>query len=131
MIAVAGDCALLPLNLHHMSHQIVLLRRKHALTQYDLADLIGVSQSTIGRLEDDPSYAQRLRLDAVLALQVIYGKLPGKLFPHLYEEVEDAVMRRVAALDRKLDGQTGSTAEHRRALLSQIAQNISSRTKLV
>jgi len=99
------------------------LRRKHALTQTELADLIGISQTLVGRLEDATSgKVYTLRLETAFALQVVFGKRPGQLFLPLFEEVEEAVMGRAAALDRALDGRTDSAAEHKRALLMEMVR---------
>lgn len=106
-----------------MIHELALLRRKHALTQTELADLIGVSQTLVGRLEagEAPTLAN-LRLKVTFALQVVFGKKSGQLFEELFREVEDAVMRQAAVLDRALDGQVGRATEHKRALLADMVR---------
>jgi transcriptional regulator with XRE-family HTH domain len=106
-----------------MTTELVLLRRKHALTQAELAGLLGVVQTTVSRLEQSTDYDVRnIRLDMAFALQVIFGRRPAQLFAHLFDEVEDAVMMRAAALDRSLDGCDDRMSEHKRALLSDMAR---------
>lgn len=101
-----------------MTTELVLLRRKHALTQSELADLIGISQKAISRLEDGAGdKIHHLRLETAFALQVVFGKRPGQLFTRLFADVEDAVIGRAAVLDRALDGRSDRATEHKRALL--------------
>jgi DNA-binding XRE family transcriptional regulator len=112
-----------------MSQKLVLLRRKHALTQLELAHLIGVSQTNTGRLEGDRKGAiHHLRLETAFALQVVFGKSPARLFQPLFDEVEDAVMQRATVLDRSLDGQNDRASVHKRALLSAMVERASART---
>lgn len=104
-----------------MITDLVLLRRKHALTQAELAELLGVVQTTVGRLEHAAGDAlHTVRLETAFALQVVFGRRPGQLFSRLYEEVEEEVMGRAAALDRRLDGLQDRATEHKRTLLSDM-----------
>lgn len=106
-----------------MTTELVLLRRKHALTQSELAHLLDISQKAVSRLEDaDSGNICHLRLETAFAIQVVFGKRPGQLFPLLFEEVEDAVMGRALALDRALDGRTDRATEHKRALLTDMVR---------
>jgi transcriptional regulator with XRE-family HTH domain len=111
-----------------MTTELVLLRRKHALSQAELAGLLGVDQTTVSRLEQSPGdTTQNLRLDLAFALQAVFGKRPGELFAVLLNEVEDAVMLRAAALDRTLDGRNDRASEHKRALLSDMVRRSGNR----
>ena len=122
-IGVAARSRVVTLTLFIMTTQLVLLRRKHALTQAELAGLLGVVQTTVSRLEQSPGdELQNVRLDMAFALQVIFGKRPAQLFSDLFDEVEDAVMIRAAALDQMLDGSNDRPTEHKRALLADMAR---------
>lgn len=106
-----------------MTTELVLLRRKHALTQSELGDLLGISQKAVSRFEDAASgNICHLRLETAFAFQVVFGKRPGQLFGRLFEEVEDVVMGRAIALDRALDGRSDRAAEHKRALLTDMVR---------
>lgn len=106
-----------------MTHELALLRRKHALTQTELAALIGVSQTLVGRLEaGDAATVANLRLKTAFALQVVFGSKPARLFQDLLSATEDAVMAQAALLDRALDGATGRATQHKRALLSDMVR---------
>lgn len=115
----------------HMTTEIVLLRRKHALTQSELAGLLGISQKAVSRLEDTTSENIRyLRLETAFAIQVVFGKRPGQLFSGLFEEVEDAVMARAAALDHSLDGRSDRATEHKRSLLADMVRRAANKPLL-
>jgi transcriptional regulator with XRE-family HTH domain len=77
-------------------------RRQWGVTQEELAFLFGSkSASVVSRLErreHNPS------LKAAFACQVIFGIASDELFPKLYAEVEDAVMRRAHELHERLQG---------------------------
>lgn len=106
-----------------MKNELALLRRKHALTQTELAQLIGISQTSVGRLEvGDDDRIHHLRLETAFGLLVVFGRKPERMFLELYAEVEDAVMRQAASLDRSLDGKSDRATEHKRALLADMAR---------
>lgn len=111
-----------------MTNELTLLRRKHALTQTELANLIGVSQTSIGRLEaGDDDTTHHLRLKTAFGLQVVFGRKPERLFQDLFAKTEDAIMRQAAALDRALDGRPDRASEHKRLLLADMARRASNR----
>ena len=87
------------------THELRVHRRTHRLNQDELAHLIGVSPSMILRMEQG-ARAQLNDVEAMLGLEVVFGKAPSNIFSALYTTVEDAVMRRAIELDavwRKLD----------------------------
>ena len=113
---------------HSMTTELVLLRRGHALSQDELADLIGISQRHVGRIEDmSDDIVRAIRLETAFGLQVVFGKKPGQLFSRLLREIEDAVMMRATKLDRSLDGKDDQATRHKRALLSDMARRASNR----
>lgn len=111
-----------------MTNELALMRRKFALTQEDVAALVGISQTSVGRIEGgDERTIDNLRLETALALQVVFGRRPERLLPDLFNRVEDAVMRQAAELDRSLDGQMDKAAEHKRALLADMMRRAGNR----
>ena len=111
-----------------MTQQLIHARKKHALTQTELAALIGVSQTSVGRIEAaDEKTMSALRLKTALALHVVFGRTPAQIFHDLFASVEDAVMRQAAALDRALDGLPDRASGHKRALLSDMARRAGTR----
>ena len=76
-------------------------RKQHRLTQDELANLIGMSQGNLSRLESGETPPD---LEAGFSLEVVFGTTPRDLFPALYGKVEDGVMRRAAKLDQQLGG---------------------------
>lgn len=111
-----------------MTNELVLLRRRHGLTQTELANLIGISQTSMGQLEmEDSGRIHHLRLETAFGMQVVFGVRPEKLFRALFCETEEEVMRNAGALDRQLDGQTDRVAETKRALLADMVRRAGNR----
>jgi DNA-binding XRE family transcriptional regulator len=90
---------------------IAAARKKGALTQYDLAALLGVRQGTISRYERG-----RLKppLPVALGIYIILGSKPEQCFPAIYDRVLDRVMRVGAKLDLKLEGRTDAASKRKR-----------------
>lgn len=89
-------------------------RKHYALTQEDLAVLLAYSQTGISRLEGDPDAGM---LDTAFALQVLFGLPPSQVYWKVYQEVEEAVMARAAALDEKVRGRTDPDSLQKQQLL--------------
>jgi transcriptional regulator with XRE-family HTH domain len=92
-------------------------RKRFALSQGELADLLALSQGEISRLEDDRHVA---RLETVFALQILFGVEPRDMFPRRYAEAFDAVMRRASKLDQALRDKTDAASLKKKRLLSAI-----------
>lgn len=80
------------------THELRVHRRTHRLNQDELAHLIGVSPAMIGRMEQG-ARAQLADVEAMIGLEIVFGKPPSQIFSGLHVIVEDAVMRRAAELD--------------------------------
>ena len=105
----------------HLMPQHTYVRRNRlrwALSQDDLARLLGVSQSIVSRCET-PEY--RPDINVALGLQVIFGHSPRSLFPGIYAAVEDAVMANAARLDQALGRRQDHAATIKRRLLTGMA----------
>ncbi|GAA0325951.1 hypothetical protein GCM10009087_40350 [Sphingomonas oligophenolica] len=94
-------------------------RKGSALTQEEIAGLLNVSQSTVSRLELEGSSPT---LELALGLQVIFGVQPRVLFSTLYAEIEDAVMRRAAVLDKKLRHMNDLVSEKKKRHLASMSK---------
>lgn len=94
-------------------------RKGSALTQEEIADLLDVSQSTVSRLELEGTTTT---LELAFGLQVIFGAQPRALFSKIYAEIEDAVMRRAAALDKKLRHMTDPRSEKKKRFLASMSK---------
>lgn len=73
-------------------------RRSHQLKQAELAHLIGVSAAMIHRMEQGVK-AQIGDVEAMLALEIVFGKPIAQIFAAIHVQVEEAVMRRAAELE--------------------------------
>lgn len=89
-------------------------RKHHSLTQEELAHLLGIHQGNISRLESGETPPD---LETAFGLQVIFGRSLYDLFPALFDRIEDAVMRRAAALDCRLTERPTLNATAKRRLL--------------
>lgn len=103
-------------------HTVAAYRKRHALTQEELAHLLSVSQSAVARLEHD---GEAIKLGTALALQVIFDVQPRLIFRGLYATVEEAVMARAAELDRKVRSKTDAPSLKKQRLLSSIVKRAS------
>lgn len=107
-----------------MSHRnyLSLHRKRWALSQRELALLLGqASRSVVSRLElgqGRPSLPFAIRCEAVFGIRV------GELFPDLFEEHHEAVMRQAAHLDLQVRGRTDADAARKRALLLDIVGRV-------
>lgn len=92
-------------------------RKRWALSQDELAELLGISQSVVSRYEtgDMPPDPHTL-----FGLQVIFGTSPRALFPTLYRMVEEKVMARAVRLDRHIGQRQDSAAQLKRRLLTSM-----------
>lgn len=103
---------------HATFNYVRTYRLRHALTRRELALLIGQRSATaISRFES----GQRVpRLRSALALQVIFGPMPHDIFPGIYEDVEEDVMRRALQLREQLEGRTDRRSSAKLELLDAI-----------
>lgn len=102
-----------------MPHHVNLrsLRTTWALDQDEVAELLNITQSRVSRYEkgEEPP-----TLQTALSFQVIFGVPPRRIFPRVYEAIEEAVMRRAAELDNRLSAVSGAKAERKRQLLQDM-----------
>jgi transcriptional regulator with XRE-family HTH domain len=80
------------------THELRVHRRAHRLNQDELAHLLGVTPSMIVRMEQGAK-SQLADIEAMLGLEIVFGKSPSQIFSALYAAVEEAVVRRAAALE--------------------------------
>ena len=89
----------------HLKSYLRVHRKKWGLSQDELAALIGTrSGATVSRLE---SLRRHPNLRTAFAVQIIFGESLEKLFPKVFDQVEDALMRRAYAMHEGLQGRAG------------------------
>lgn len=93
-------------------------RKRWAVSQRELAHLVGVGQAVISRYEQGQLTPGARTL---MALEIVFGKSGKHLFPSLHEQIEEEVMRRAAALDRGLRGRTDPGSVRKQRLLNRMA----------
>ncbi|MDC0358591.1 helix-turn-helix domain-containing protein [Oligoflexia bacterium] len=95
-----------------------LHRRKQCLNQKELAYLLGrKNASFISRFEHRKRHPD---LEAAFACQVLFGILPSELFPKLFADVEDSVIRRAYKLHERLSQHRAPTTKAKLKLLKGI-----------
>ena len=95
-------------------------RKRHGLTQNDMALLLLGSEdgSNVSRYERG---AREPNFRTALAYQAIFGTPPHKLFPGIYEEVEQEVKQRARLHSKQLGASRASrTGWYKRKLLERI-----------
>lgn len=111
---------------HKLPSYIRTHRRRWALTQKELAHLLGAGgRKQVSRRE---TRERQPNLQFVIACQVIFGVPPDGMFPELYSEVEEGVMRQVRELYQSLDGSTSKKAQRKRELLNGVLRRAKERT---
>ena len=100
--------------------------RKHwALSQDELAQLLGLTQSQTSRIESGESEPD---LNVALGLQVIFGRSPRALFTTLYRRAEETVMRAAADMDLEIAGMTDRHSRRKQQLLKSMSERSGSST---
>lgn len=99
-------------------------RQRHALTEDELAFLISQrSHTAVSRIE----VGRRVpNLEGALALQVLFRQQPRRMFPGLYEDVRDDVMRRGKTLIDELADRTDRRSVAKREFLEGLAREADS-----
>ena len=106
------------------SHSLQLMRKRWALSQQELADLLSISRSALVRLE---AGVESVRLVTAYSLLVVFG-IEGQIQQtDIYGQVEEAVMNKGALLDTKLRGKTDATSLRKLELLSDMVRRASGR----
>jgi len=100
------------------AHTILLYRKRAALTQGELAQLLGISQSALSRIEE--GQVKDLRLDVALGLTVVFGLGPHHMFDEHYATIEDEVMERAARLDQRIRQRKDRKSARKQALLDEM-----------
>jgi len=113
-------------NLHiSMTHtqELRVHRRAHRLNQEELAHLLGVTPSMLIRMEKGAK-AQLADIEAMLGLEVVFGKSPSQIFSALYSTVEEAVIRRAAGLEAVWRTLDDAKSKANLALLDEIIARV-------
>ena len=96
-------------------------RERWGLTQEELATLLGLSRSSLSRVEAGIGVPD---LPTAFGLQVIFGKSAHRLFPGLYTDVEERVMRQGTRLDGLCTRLRTGAALLKQRLLSQMVGRV-------
>lgn len=92
-------------------------RRKWALTQSELASLLGISSkhhlSRVERSLCGPG------LKLVLASEIVFGRHAKELFPKIFDEIEEEVVRNLFQFGERLKSNSSQSAARKRQLVDE------------
>lgn len=104
-----------------ITHTSVRRYRKSArLSQYELAELLGVGQSSISRIEmgglPEP--------DVLLGLHVLFPEGLSALFPDHVQQIAEETVTRAAELHRRLEDVRDRASLRKRAWLNELMTRV-------
>ncbi|MFN3858777.1 MAG: hypothetical protein ACK4RV_13615 [Caulobacter sp.] len=94
-------------------------RKKWALSQGDIAHLLGFRSRSVVSVYEAGWLIPNIRI--MVAYQFIFGAPLDTLFPGLQRDVEEEVVRRAVALDRKYRSRVDGVGDRVSELLSRLA----------
>ncbi len=98
-------------------------RRRWALSQRELGHLLlGTSTSALSRYESGACHPP---LRVAVALQIVFGEAIDRLYPRLYEEIADGVVRQAASFSIELQSDDSTRGQIKRELLAAIGDRSS------
>jgi transcriptional regulator with XRE-family HTH domain len=87
-----------------LSNYLLSLRQRSGLSQSELAVLLGISGSTLCKLE---GLSRRPPIEFAVAAEVVFGQRIRDVFPAVYDEIEQGVVERA----RRWRARAGSKSE--------------------
>lgn len=108
----------MPMAHRHRNQYLRTARIAACLSQAELGALLGASERVVRNVEKGislPSYA------FVLGSTLLFGKSSDRLFPYLYNSVQEGLGEAGAALDERLRGHPDPRSLKKLALLSAMA----------
>lgn len=102
-------------------NRLRLARRSQAISQKELAALLGVNPATLSRAE---CQRQLPALELVFCYEALFGQPVRSLFPDLYCRAAERVSMNAKLLREGLEGQNGPSAEVKRAFLDQALERL-------
>jgi transcriptional regulator with XRE-family HTH domain len=108
----------------HLKVYVRPLRRRWRITQRELAFLIGLeSGGVISRIEGEKRSPS---LSGLLIYEILFGVPPRELFPGLFTELEDEVLRRATDLYEQLQGNTSKVTRAKLDFLESVLARLES-----
>ncbi len=95
-------------------------RKSCRLSQYELAELLGVGQSSVSRIESGGLPEP----DVLIGLQVLFPEGLDALFPVHMQQIAEETITRAAELDRRLEGRHDRASVRKRAWLHDLMTRV-------
>jgi transcriptional regulator with XRE-family HTH domain len=112
-----------PMTRRNPRHYIRRARLKAGITQRELGVLLGVSDTTIRKYENEQ---RTFGATFILGCMLIFGQSAAELFPDFAQALEERIGRNAAILDAELAGMTDAVSLKKLALLRDIANRSAS-----
>jgi transcriptional regulator with XRE-family HTH domain len=104
------------------NHYIRTARLSSGISQSELGRLLGVSADVVMNVESGRSIPS---FTFVLGSSLLFGKSAERLFPFLYNSVQENLGQHAAELDNELSGRTDAISLKKLGLLSAMAKRTS------
>lgn len=104
-----------------LSNYLRTERLRSGLSQRELGELLGFTDSIIGKVEigrRKPSF------EIVLMTEIVFGRPRRELFPELVEAIEDAVLLRAVAMEDRLALRKDAVSKRKRAHLNALINRL-------
>ena len=105
----------------HRHSYLKSYRLKAALTQAELAGLLGLTANAVSQYELGK---RRVPTEVLVAAEVIFGVRGAKVFPALYNSVEEDLAIRALALHDHLSGKQDPASRKKLALIAGIPSRL-------
>jgi len=110
-----------------MSNYLRRERRAWGLTQRELAELLGCRcPKQLSRIERD---VRPPSMRVLVASKILFGCPARRIFPRLYDEVEELVIRNAYRLHQRLEDNQSAGAMRKKAFLEEVLNRAVNRTK--
>jgi len=104
----------------HIHNSVRRFRKGVQLAQHELADLLGLAQSSISRIE----MGELPDAPTLLKLQVLFEQSPAHLFAGHFQSAGEELVQRAAEVDLALAKQPGWRASQKREWLRTIVTRV-------
>lgn len=107
--------------MHISKNRIASARKQWALNQLELARLIGVSPTSICRIEKGERVPS---LRVALRLELLFGMPPAELLPNAQMDAARRLTARAQRFSIEIEHKRGAATDRKRALLRDLASRL-------
>mgnify|MGYP001611526195 CR=1 FL=1 len=97
------------------------VRRKWSLSQPEIAELLGIGDKHLSHIERR-GFGMSARV--LIAFEIVFGRRAADLFPALYDETEDTVVRNLYVFQQKLEDKSSLRAAKKRVFVDRALNKV-------